>query len=74
MTTQEEAVTLVRELLMAKSNDDLQEQIALNLSRMDDTFFSVLMNAAEAEATRNPAVSAHLMTLAQTLLPLRTLI
>jgi hypothetical protein len=74
MTTQEEAVTLIRELLTAESNEDLQKLIALNLSRMDDTFFSVLTDAAQAEATRNPAVSAHLMSLAQTLLPLRTLI
>jgi hypothetical protein len=74
VTTQEEAVTLVRELLMAGSNEKLQELIALNLPRMDDVFFSVLTDAAEAEATRNPAVSARLMALAQTLLPLRTLI
>jgi hypothetical protein len=59
---------------MAQGNEDLQEMIALNLPRMDDTFFSVLTNAAEAEATRNPAISARLITLARTLLPLRTLI
>jgi hypothetical protein len=74
MASQDEAVTLVRELLMAGSNDELQELIALNLPRMDDTFFSVLTDAAEAELVRNPAVGDRLMSLAQTLLPLRTLI
>ena len=74
MTTQEESVTLVRELLMAESNTELQSLISLNLPRMDDTFFSVLTDAAEAESARNPAVSARLLVLAQTLLPLRTLI
>jgi hypothetical protein len=74
MSTREEAVTLVRELLVAESNEDLQKLIALNLPRMDDTFFAVLTDAAEAESVRNPAVSQRLMSLAQTLLPLRTLI
>ncbi len=74
MTSQDQAVTLIRELLVAGSNEDLQKLIALNLPRMDDTFFSVLTDAAEAESMRNPAVSEHLMALAQTLLPLRTLI
>ena len=74
MTTQEESVTLVRELLMAESNAELQSLISLNLPRMDDIFFSVLTDAAEAESVRNPAVSARLFVLAQTLLPLRTLI
>lgn len=74
MTSRDEAVTLVRELLMAASNEELQKLISLNLPRMDDTFFSVLTDAAEAESVRNPAVGARLMSLAQTLLPLRTLI
>jgi hypothetical protein len=74
MTTQEEAITLVRELLVAGSNEDLQKLIALNLPRMDDTFFAVLTDAAEAEMARNPVVAERLMSLAQTLLPLRTLI
>jgi hypothetical protein len=74
MTTQEEAVTLVRELLMAESNEDLQKLIGLNLPRMDDTFFSVLTDAAETESARNPAIGERLISLAQTLLPLRTLI
>jgi hypothetical protein len=74
MTSQDEAITLVRELLVAGSNEELQELIALNLPRMDDTFFSVLTDAAEAESMQNPAVGVRLMSLAQTLLPLRTLI
>ena len=74
MTTREEAVMLVRELLMAGSNEELQALIALNLPRMDDSFFSVLTDAAEAESERNPVVSARLTVLAQALLPLRTLI
>jgi hypothetical protein len=44
------------------------------LAEMDSTFFAVLVKAAEAEATRNPALGARLSSLAQTLLPLRTLI
>jgi hypothetical protein len=41
---------------------------------MDDRFFSVLTMAVEAEKSRNPALAARLESLAQTLLPLRTLI
>jgi len=41
---------------------------------MDSTFFAVLAEAAEAEASRNPALGARLASLAQALLPLRTLI
>jgi hypothetical protein len=74
MTSREEAVGLIRELLMAESNEELQELISLNLPRMDETFFAVLTDAAEAESSRNPAVGARLTALAQTLLPLRTLI
>jgi hypothetical protein len=74
MTSREEAVGLIRELLMAESNEELQELISLNLPRMDETFFAVLTDAAEAELSRNPAVGAPLTALAQTLLPLRTLI
>jgi hypothetical protein len=41
---------------------------------MDSTFFAVLTEAAEVESVRNPVVGARLTSLAQTLLPLRTLI
>jgi ABC-type sugar transport system substrate-binding protein len=71
---QEEAITLIRKLLMADSQESLQNLIAVNLSRMDNTFFAVLSEAAEAEAARNPALAARLASLAQILLPLRTLI
>jgi hypothetical protein len=74
MTSRDESITLIRELLVAGSNEELQELIALNLPRMDDTFFSVLTDAAQAESGRNPAMSARLLSLAQILLPLRTLI
>jgi ABC-type sugar transport system substrate-binding protein len=71
---QEDAIALIRQLLMAESQESFQKLIAVNLSRMDNTFFAVLSEAAEAEAERNPAVAARLASLAQTLLPLRTLI
>jgi hypothetical protein len=74
MTDQDESVALIRQLLLAESNEELQELISLGLPRMDDTFFSVLTRAAEVESRRNPAVGARLVSLAQTLLPLRTLI
>jgi ABC-type sugar transport system substrate-binding protein len=70
----EEAIALIRKLLMAESQEALQELIAVNLPQMDNTFFAVLSEATEAEAERNPAVAARLASLAQTLLPLRTLI
>lgn len=74
MTSQEEAVTLIKQLLLAESNEDLQELIGRYLPQMDETFFAVLAEAADAESAHNPAISARLASLAQTLLPLRTLI
>lgn len=70
----EEAITLIRSLLMAENQEALQKLITANLPRMDNTFFTVLSEAAEAEGERNPALAARLASLAQTLLPLRTLI
>jgi ABC-type sugar transport system substrate-binding protein len=71
---QDEAITLIRKLLTAEDREALQKLIALHLPQMDNTFFAVLSEAMEAEAERNPAVAARLALLAQTLLPLRTLI
>jgi hypothetical protein len=70
----EDAVALVKELLQASSQEELQQLIAIHLPDMDSTFFAVLTEAAEVESTRNPAIGARLASLAQTLLPLRTLI
>lgn len=72
--TREEAVSLIRILLLAESQAELQRLIAVHLPEMDSTFFAVLVEAAEAEAARNPALAARLSSLAQALLPLRTLI
>ena len=72
--TQDEAVVLIKELLLAESQEALQKLIGLHLPQMDNTFFAVLTEAAEVESTRNPAVGARLTSLAQVLLPLRTLI
>lgn len=72
--TQDEAITLIKELLLANSQEELQTLISLNLPRMDNTFFAVLTEAAEVELVRNPAVGERLTALARTLLPLRTLI
>jgi hypothetical protein len=74
MTSKEEAIALIRQLLLAQSNEDLQELIGRHLPQMDDTFFAVLAEAVEAESAHNPAIGARLASLAQTLLPLRTLI
>lgn len=71
---QEEAISLIRKLLIAESQEALQRLIAVHLPRMDSTFFAVLSEAAAAESERNPALAARLASLAQTLLPLRTLI
>lgn len=71
---QEEAITLIRKLLMAEDQETLQDLIAIHLPQMDNTFFAVLSEAAAAESERNPAVAARLASLAQALLPLRTLI
>ncbi|MCL7451577.1 MAG: hypothetical protein M8467_00830 [Anaerolineae bacterium] len=72
--TRDESVALIKKLLLAESQQELQRLIALHLPEMDSTFFGVLAQAAEAESTRNPALAARLASLAQTLLPLRTLI
>ena len=71
---QEEAIAAIRKLLMAEDEQELQKLIALYLPQMDNTFFSVLTEAADVELHRNPQVGARLESLAQTLLPLRTLI
>ena len=71
---EDQAVALIRKLLLAKSNDELQTLIGRHLPEMDDRFFAVLTKAAEVESARNPEVGARLSSLAQALLPLRTLI
>jgi hypothetical protein len=72
--TQDEAVDLIKKLLTAETQDELQRLIGVHLPQMDNAFFAVLTEAAEVESTRNPAVGARLTSLAQMLLPLRTLI
>ncbi|HSR33153.1 MAG TPA: hypothetical protein VLY63_21520 [Anaerolineae bacterium] len=71
---QHEALALIKKLLQAGSQEDLQSLISIHLPEMDNTFFAVLIKAAEVESRRNPAVGARLTSLAQVLLPLRTLI
>lgn len=71
---QDEAVALIKTLLQAESQEELQRLIGIHLPQMDSTFFAVLAEAAGVESARNPAVGARLTSLAQTLLPLRTLI
>lgn len=70
----EEAVAIIRELLLAEDQSELQERIALHLPRMDHDFFGLLVQLSELESARNPVVGAKLASLAQVLLPLRTLI
>ena len=72
--TQDEAIKLIKKLLLSESPEELQRLIGVYLPQMDNTFFAVLTEAAEVEATRNPAIGARLESLAKTLLPLRTLI
>jgi hypothetical protein len=71
---QDQAIEVIKELLLASSEEELQKLIGRYLPQMDNTFFAVLTEAAQAESVRNPAVGARLESLAQTLLPLRTLI
>ena len=70
----QEAVALIRTLLLAQDEEELQGLIGVYLPQMDNVFFAVLTEAAEVESVRNPAVGARLASLAQVLLPLRTLI
>lgn len=72
--TQDEAIDLIRKLLTADSQEELQKLIGVYLPQMDNTFFAVLTEAAGVESERNPAIGARLTSLAQALLPLRTLI
>lgn len=71
---EEEAIQLIKTLLRAENEADLRRLISLYLPQMDNTFFGVLTQAVETESARNPAIGARLASLAQTLLPLRTLI
>jgi hypothetical protein len=71
---QEEAVALIKTLLLAENQEELQKLIGIHLPQMDNTFFAVLTEAAEVESARNPAVGDRLTSLARALLPLRTLI
>jgi hypothetical protein len=72
--THDEAVALIKTLLLAESQEALQTLIGLHLPQMDSTFFAVLTQAAEVESAHNPVVGARLTALARTLLPLRSLI
>ena len=71
---QDQAIELVKTLLLAENEAELQRLIGVHLPQMDSTFFAVLTEAAEVESARNPAIGARLAALAQALLPLRTLI
>ncbi|MGD8462871.1 MAG: hypothetical protein PVI09_03305 [Anaerolineae bacterium] len=71
---QDQAIEVIKDLLLAGSEEELQKLIGRYLPQMDNTFFAVLTEAAQVESVRNPAVGARLESLAQTLLPLRTLI
>lgn len=72
--TEQDAIDLIKKLLQAESQEALQEMIAHHLPQMDSAFFAVLTQAAASESTRNPRVGERLTSLAQVLLPLRTLI
>lgn len=70
----EEAVAIIRDLLLAEDESELRERMALHLPRMDQDFFGLLVQLSELESVRNPTIGAKLTSLAQVLLPLRTLI
>ena len=70
----DEAIALIRELLQASDQEALQNLISIHLPRMDATFFSVLVQAAESETARGSEVGLQLESLARVLIPLRTLI
>ena len=44
---QDEAVALIKELLLAQDQEELQKLIGAHLPQMDNTFFAVLTEAAE---------------------------
>ncbi len=73
--TGQEALQLVRQMLKAASEEELEQIVSLNLSRLDGTFFNVLNQSVEQlRREQKPEIAEALQRLGDRLVRMRTLI
>ncbi len=73
--TGQEALQLVRQMLKAASEEELEQIVSLNLSRLDGTFFGVLNQSVEQlRREGKPQIAEALQRLGDRLVRMRTLI
>ncbi len=73
--TNQEALELIRQLLKAKDDQELEQLVSLNLSRVDGTFFSVLnKSVAQLLKENKPEIAEALESLGDRMLRMKTLI
>lgn len=73
--TPEEALELIRSLLKAPDNEELNRLIAYNLPRMDGVFFSTLNHSVQQlRHEKKPHIADALEDLGGTILKMRTMI
>jgi hypothetical protein len=73
--TQQEAMELVRRLLKAQDEEELQRLVAANLGQIDGTFFGTVEAAAQQlERESKPQIAVALRQLAGRMLSMKTLI
>ncbi len=73
--TGQEALQLVRQMLKAASEEELEQIVSLNLSRLDGTFFNVLNQSVEQlRREQKPEIADALQRLGDRLVRMRTLI
>lgn len=73
--TQQEALDLIRQLLKARSDEELLQLVSLNLPAVDGVFFSTAEASARAlELEGKPVVASALRGLTDRMLRMKTLI
>ncbi len=73
--TNQEALELIRQLLKAKDDQELEQLVSLNLSRVDGAFFSVLnKSVAQLQKENKPEIAEALESLGDRMLRMKTLI
>ena len=73
--TQQESIALIKELMAAKSKEELQEKMGEHMSRVDATFFMVVNDvAAQLRAQGKADAARHLTSIGDALARLRFMI
>jgi hypothetical protein len=73
--TYQESIAVIKELLAAKTKEELQDRLGVHMSRVDGAFFSVVNDVAQQlRAQGKPAAAQHLTNIGDALARLRFMI